>query len=152
MPNLQWQRSDSKDAETVAYLERLSAAAVNAMSQRDWDFTKTPEAREVYQHIASDHSADFDAYPQRLTFAETIEAHRQFMQANPGAYYEVKNMTTDLTKDSRHAKIFLTISMLGMADGVSVEGIGEFRWRYTNDWYWYGHVAMRGFNADKGLV
>lgn len=128
----------------AAELERLSAAAVTAMSQRDWEFTQTSEAREVLEHIAPDWTATFDNYPDRLNFSEQIAAHQKFMQANPTTYYQLQSMSTVLAPAGKEASVFLEIDIRD-SKGMTIRGQSEFRWRYSKGkWLWYYHLAMRG--------
>lgn len=127
----------------VADLERLSAAAVSAMSQRDWTFSQTPAAQEVLAYIAPDWTASFDNYPEPLNLSEQVAAHKKFMDENPTAYYQVQSMSTVLSESGNEASVFLEID-IKMANAITIAGQSEFRWRREGKkWLWYYHLGMR---------
>lgn len=141
--------STGPHTNTAAELERLSAAAVIAMSRRDWSLNKSPEAKEVLEHIDPDWSADFDNYPEPLTFSEQIAAHRQLFAEHPLGYYEIRNISVDLDEAAGVGSVFLAIDIKGV-DNLTFRGFSEFRWRRNGGrWLWFYHQAMRGMAPDS---
>lgn len=130
--------------EVPADLERMSAAAVIAMSQRDWTFSQTPEAQDLLAHVAPDWIAMFDNYPNPLRFSEQVAAHQKFMDENPTAYYIVQSISTVFSASGNEASVFLEIDIKNL-NGITIAGQSEFRWRREGKkWLWYYHLGMRG--------
>ena len=130
----------------TAELERLSAAAVATINQQDWEFAKTPQSREVLEHVAPDYSAHFDNYPGKLSFAEQVSAHRRLFEENPKAKYEIQSISTIIAEGANEASVFMQIDIRGISD-MTVGGFSEFRWRREGHrWVWYRDIAMRGMN------
>lgn len=135
----------------AAELERLSAAAVIAMSRRDWSFNKSPEAKEVLEHIDPDWTADFDNYPKSLTFPEQITAHRQLFAEHPLSYYELGGITSHVDEATGIGSVYLEVDIKG-PDNLIIRGLSEFRWRRDGvKWLWFYNRAMRGIALDGGL-
>ena len=138
------QDNDDSVTKTIAKLERLSEAAVRAMSLRDWDFTKTAEAKELLEHISPDWSAQFDNYADPLSFADQVLAHRKFMEQNQTAYYEIQSIFTDIVPGADHASVFLQIDIRQIGN-TTIHGFSEFKWQLIDcEWIWYHHIATRG--------
>lgn len=134
----------SAAGKVAVELERLSAAAVHAINQRDFALNKTAEAKEVLQHVAPDFSGTSDGILGNVTLAELIEERRQFFLEHPQAYCDLKAMSTTIDPDGRTASVHLYVDIAGM-ETVTIPGMSEFRWRWTDGrWLWFHHIGMRG--------
>ena len=127
-------------------VQRLSAQAVAAMSRRDWNFTQTPKAWEILEHVAPNWTARFDNHPGYLTFVDQTTAHRLLIEESPTLYYQIESMYS-IVAESKEAGVFLQIDIKNV-NNMTICGFSEFRWRWSGScWAWYYHLAMRGPNV-----
>lgn len=132
-------------AKTVgADLERLSAAYIDAINQRDWTYTASADAREAVQHVHPAFKAYGDNCPRKLTWGENIERFRGYADADGSYYMAVPQIDVDVDVCGGSATVFVHLLVTGLAGVGRMEGMMCFHWRHEKGkWWCLGTVCIR---------
>jgi hypothetical protein len=135
-------------------LERLSAAFVQVLNERDFDFT-SDVAQELKSRLSSDWKAQLDTFAadsRPVTFAEQVARWRQRAQDNPDVKFNVLDVQTRVDNKKGRVNIFVEMEVEGISN-VKLQALNVVKWKVVGDiWMCYKVIGMRGSSISSELV
>jgi hypothetical protein len=135
-------------------LERLSAAFVQVLNERDFDFTSVV-AQELKSRLSPDFRAQLDTFAadsRPVTFDEQVEKWRQRASDNPGVKFHVLDVQTRIDNKKGRVNVFVEMQVEGISN-VMLQALNVIKWKVVNDvWMCYKVIGMRGSSIASELV
>ncbi|KAK4613105.1 uncharacterized protein CLAFUR5_13161 [Fulvia fulva] len=132
-------------------LERLTKICIDAINQRDWDYT-SPEGQDFLSHVHPSFTAIFDNVPGKMDWAGLNAAWQTMFAAHPEGQFNITRMNTAVDTRAGYGTVVIESEATGVSN-VVLHGLSEAKWRRVNGkWLFYYHAGMRGSSGNSGFV
>lgn len=116
---------------------------VEALNLRDFEFTKSTQARELVDHVSPTWAGRVDGHPHLVTFEEQCEVWRQMCIDFPKIHFELLGVENQIHSKARTADVIMRTALKEGDRRYLTACLLKFKFS-GGHWVWYFHSGIRG--------